>query len=103
VTNTNFQLNFGSIRKLLGLKQIAVADAAGLNHQRLCWLMVGYRDPTVGEDRTLRAVLLCVALRRRVELEAAIEWLKGNKPQTWEVDPRKDARDLVESSASPSP
>jgi hypothetical protein len=89
MTNINFPLNFGSIRKLLGLKQLAVADAAGLNHHRLCWLEVGYRDPTKGEDKTLRAVLVKVAIRRRQEIETAIVWLQSSQPQTWESDPRK--------------
>jgi len=103
VTNTN-PMNFGSIRKLLAVKAFKVAAAAGVNPSRLSVLETGYRDPTKAEDLTLRAVLLKVALRRRLELEAAIMWLQSREPQTWEVDPRNDlARDLVESSAWPSP
>jgi hypothetical protein len=104
VTNTNLPLNFGSVRKLLGLKQLAVGDAAGLNHQRLCWLEVGYRDPTKAEDKTLRCILLRVAIRRRQEIELAIAWLKSDEPQSWERDPRNAlARDLAETSAESSP
>lgn len=79
-------MNFGTVRELLALKQRLVADASGLNHSRLSALEVGYRDPTKAEDKTLRAVLLRVALRRRQEIEVAISWLKSVEPQTWGLD-----------------
>jgi hypothetical protein len=81
--------NFGSVRRLLALKQIAVASASGLNYSRLSSIEVGYRDPTKGEDLTLRHVLLRVANRRRQEIETAIAWLESGEPQKWEGDPRK--------------
>jgi hypothetical protein len=97
-------MNVRIVRQVLAVKAFKVADATGINSSRLSLLETGYRDPTKGEDLTLRAVLLKVALRRRLEIEAAIMWLQSREPQTWEVDPRKElARDLVESSASPSP
>jgi transcriptional regulator with XRE-family HTH domain len=96
-------MNFRIVRQLLALKAFKLADAAGVNCSRLSVLETGYRDPTRSEDLTLRAVLLKVALRRRLEIEAAIMWLQSREPQTWESDPRKElARDLVESSEAPS-
>jgi len=102
MTQTTTAINFHTVRQLLGLKQFAVADAAGLNRQRLSWIEVGYRDPTRSEDERLRHVLLRVADRRRQELEASIAWLKSGEPQTWEADPRNtlagdllDDRDIV--------
>ena len=88
VTQTTTPMNFHMVRRLLGLRQFAVADAAVLNRQRLSWIEVGYRDPTRGEDSALRRVLLRVAERRRQEVEAAIAWLKSDEPQVWEAGPR---------------
>jgi hypothetical protein len=95
--------NFGSVRRLLALKQIAVASAAGLNYSRLSSLEVGYRDPTSREDSALRRVLLRVAERRRQELEAAIAWLRSADPQTWDANPGDAlARVLVGGPESPA-
>ena len=85
MANTN-PMNFRIVRRLLSLKAIAVSDVTGLNSSRLSLLEGGLRNPTKAEDLTLRAVLLKVAVRRRLELEAAIEWLKSDKPQTWALD-----------------
>jgi hypothetical protein len=92
VAQTTIPINFHTVRQLLGLKQFAVADAAGINRQRLSWIEVGYRDPTRGEDDALRRVLLCVAIRRRQELADAISWLKSGEPQTWEREPQEATR-----------
>jgi DNA-binding XRE family transcriptional regulator len=88
VANTN-PINFRLVRQLLAVKTIKLADAAGLNRSRLFVLESGQRDPSMGEDLTLRALLLKVALRRRLELEAAIMWLQSREPQTWATDPRQ--------------
>ncbi len=95
MANTN-PLNFRIVRQLLALKAFKLADASGLNRSRLFVLESGIRDPTRSEDLTLRALLLKVALRRRLELEAAIMWLQSREPQTWATDPRKG---LFEPSA----
>ncbi|MGA2921160.1 MAG: hypothetical protein ABSE28_08655 [Candidatus Sulfotelmatobacter sp.] len=107
MTNTN-PMNFRIVRQLLALKAFKLADASGLNRSRLFVLESGIRDPTRNEDLTLRALLLKVALRRRIEIETAIMWLQSREPQTWESDPRKalfeplpEGREASAESSSP--
>ncbi len=88
MANTN-PMNFRIVRQLLALKAFKLADAAGVNYSRLSLIETGIRDATRSEDLTLRALLLKVALRRRLELEAAIMWLQSREPQTWATDPRQ--------------
>jgi hypothetical protein len=103
VANTN-PMNFRIVRQVLAVKAIAIAEVTGLNSSRLSLLETGLRDPTRSEDLTLRAVLLRVALRRRLELEAAITWLQSREPQTWATDPRKALLEpLPEEPMSSSP
>jgi transcriptional regulator with XRE-family HTH domain len=96
-------MNFRTVRQLLGLKQFAVADAAGMNHSRLSWIEIGYVDPTSAEDAALRRVLLRVIERRKLELETAGVWLKSGKTQTWDGESRSQSlRSLADpESASP--
>ena len=106
MANTN-PMNFRIVRQLLALKAFKLADAAGVNYSRLSLIETGIRDATRSEDLTLRALLLKVALRRRLELEAAIMWLQSREPQTWATDPHKALfeplpEDQV-SAESPSP
>ena len=107
MANTN-PMNFRIVRQLLALKAFKLADAAGVNYSRLSLIETGIRDATRSEDLTLRALLLKVALRRRIEIETAIMWLQSREPQTWESDPRKalfeplpEGREASAESSSP--